>query len=150
MDGCKTLAMGLMACVLGNGSLGAQVHSKVDAAPLVRLTQFQSWKPLIGVPVSMTANTTRIVLVGRSDTVTVAMASLRKVERLTGRRGFLRRGRTGAIIGASVLGVLGLAGGAAQNSDAVSTPAGLLAGVAAGGLIGGLMGGALSDGNVWG
>ncbi len=104
---------------------------------------------IVGTPVSLRADTIELIMRGSMDTVAVATRSLRGVERLVGRRGFLRRGRTPALVAGAVGTVLGLVGGAIQDSDAVSIPGGMLAGAAAGGVIGMMAGGTLGEGDVW-
>jgi hypothetical protein len=146
----RLLAVICLVCALLTRALAAQEPSTSSSASLIRMTSADVRSPrIIGTPLSMRADTIELVVRGSRDTLAVATSSLRRVERMIGRRGFVRRGRTAALVAGSVGAVLGLIGGGIQDSDAVSVPGGVLAGAAAGGIVGMLVGGTLADGEVW-
>lgn len=131
-------------------ALAAQDPPTSPSASLIRVTSVDARiARIIGTPLSIRGDTIKLLVRGSRDTLAVATSSLRRVERMMGRRGFVRRGRTAALVAGSLGAVLGLIGGAVQNSDAVSVPGGVLAGAATGGIVGLLAGGALADGEIW-
>lgn len=100
-------------------------------------------------PISIRSDSIKLILEGSTDTLAVAVSSLRRVEQGIGRRSFAHRGRNPALIIGGIGAALGLVAGSYQDSDAVSVPGGLLVGAATGALIGFVTGGAMADGNVW-
>jgi hypothetical protein len=145
----RLLATVCILTALLTRALAAQ-GSPAATSPIIRLTaRDASIEAIIGTPISIRADTIELIVRGSRDTIAVATNALRSVERLVGRRGFLRRGRAPALVAGAIGTVLGLIGGGIQDSDAVSIPGGALAGAAAGGVIGMLAGGTLGDGKVW-
>lgn len=85
------------------GSLAAQQTK--EAQPRIRVTPFgPESKRIVGMPVSLGADTVRLVLAGATDTISIARVWIRRLEERSGRRSNLGRG---AAIGAVVGGVLG-------------------------------------------
>lgn len=96
---------GVIVCAMA-GPLSAQADGNPApiAAPIRVTTTGPAARSLVGVPVRSSADTIRIVLSGRADTVALPATSIRRIEELRGRRSNWDRG---ALAGALVLGVAG-------------------------------------------
>ena len=112
-------------------------------------------RSLVGVPVSVSADTIQLILNGTTDTIDVAMKTLRGIEEFRGRRSNWDRG---ALIGGIVLGIGGaiaaplisaaMYDGGGVPGDGELVPLGFAAGALAGGVLGAGIG-ALSSRERW-
>ena len=135
-------AICIMLCAVGPLPAQTTDNGAQNPARVRLLLLAPGSRPLIGVPVTMRADTVRLVLQGTTDTVGVATQALRGIEESRGRRSSWDRG---AMIGALVLGIGGAIavpafneaigdGTATNGGEAVAL--GLVGGAVTGGLLG--------------
>lgn len=142
----KLISACMALCCLPAGAASAQDARSADATDVkIRVSTIGSKsKPIIGTRVSMTAETLRIVPAGRSDTVALAMASIRRVEESAGRRSRVGDGAlVGGLIGAGAgLAFLVAVGGDTEGEGSWIGPVALGGGTVLGALFGAAIGAA--------
>jgi hypothetical protein len=109
----------------------------------IRLAPANSdWKPMIGVSVSIGADTILLVLDGSKDTVKVLTAGLARIERSTPGRSNVARGMLiGGLIGGAAGGATGYALGSSDTGDeGTVAPYMISGGIGVGALLGSIVG----------
>lgn len=152
----KLASAWFLLCGAISSPLSAQVADAASPdANLIRLTSLTTGTGKVtGAPVSIGADTIRLVLQGATDTIAIATSALRRIDELQGRRSNFDRG---ALIGALTLGLAGaimapvyneaMSEGRSSNQMA-AVGVGFVAGAASGALIGAAIG-ALSSRDRW-